>query len=168
MDLKNAYKFCPLCGKSLTLKDNYLQCTGCGHHLYDNPLPCNAAIIENKQREILLVKRKFPPKKGFWDLPGGFIDAHESLEQSVKRELKEELNIKIKVLGLVGIYPGTYLYQKITHPTFGAVVCAEITAGKLSTSDDIDKYEFFPRGKILTQKLAFKSVKQALIDYLKL
>jgi NADH pyrophosphatase NudC (nudix superfamily) len=98
MEPKNFYKFCPKCGGNLVFqKENCLICRNCKFHFYINPLPCNAAIIENEKGEIMLVERKVDPKKGFWDWPGGFINPGESLEDSLKREIKEELNVENNV-----------------------------------------------------------------------
>jgi len=44
---------------------------------------------------VLLVKRKFNPGKGLWALPGGFLNAKQTLESSCLRELKEETGIKV-------------------------------------------------------------------------
>ena len=47
---------------------------------------------------VLLVKRKLPPFKGKWALPGGFVLKNESLETAVERELKEETGISVNYL----------------------------------------------------------------------
>jgi len=47
---------------------------------------------------VLLVKRKYPPFKGSWAIPGGFVLEKESLEEAVKRELKEEAGIEVNYL----------------------------------------------------------------------
>ncbi len=47
---------------------------------------------------VLLIQRKIAPFKGMWALPGGLIGDHESLEQAVERELKEETGISINYL----------------------------------------------------------------------
>jgi 8-oxo-dGTP diphosphatase len=47
---------------------------------------------------VLLIKRKHLPYKGSWAIPGGFVEANESLEKAVKRELKEETGIEVNYL----------------------------------------------------------------------
>ena len=55
--------------------------------------------------KVLLIKRKNDPFKCKWALPGGFVDEHESLDNAVERELKEETgleNIRLKQFGTFG------------------------------------------------------------------
>ncbi len=47
---------------------------------------------------ILLIKRKFEPFQKFWALPGGLVKDEESLEDAVRRELKEEAGIDVNYL----------------------------------------------------------------------
>lgn len=53
---------------------------------------------------VLLIKRKNDPFKGKWALPGGFVDAHETLEQAAIRELEEETGLAINKLEQVGVF----------------------------------------------------------------
>jgi 8-oxo-dGTP diphosphatase len=163
----NAYKYCPVCSLPFAKKAKGLLICKNNHKLYINPIPCNAAIIENDKAEILLVKRKVDPMKGYWDWPGGFIEPGESFEESVKREIMEELNVEIKIEKILGIYKDTYLYQNIENPTLCIVVVAKIIKGKLKASDDIDGFKFFSRKEVLNQKFAFDSVKKGIKDFLK-
>lgn len=168
MHPKKAYKFCPRCGSSLKAKaDNLLFCSNCHFKFYINPVPCNGVIIENEKQEILLVRRAVAPKKGFWDLPGGFININEDLEQSVKREIKEELAVEIEVEKILNVYYDHYSYQKISFPTLGIVAIAQIVGGKLSAADDVKTFKYFKEKEIPYQKIAFESIKQALRDYFK-
>ncbi|OUL62168.1 NUDIX domain-containing protein [Flavobacterium sp. AJR] len=50
---------------------------------------------QNNQLYVLLIQQKFGTKESYWALPGGLVKNDESLEQAVKRELKEETNIKV-------------------------------------------------------------------------
>lgn len=65
---------------------------------YPRPaLTVDAIIVagRNDHRMILLILRKSDPYKGKWALPGGFVDADETLESACKRELKEETGLVI-------------------------------------------------------------------------
>ncbi len=167
MDPINVYKFCPKCGGGLEVKkENLLVCRKCGFKFYISALPCNAAIVENERGEILLVKRKLDPGKGFWDLPGGFLDGGESLEDSVKREIKEELQVEGKMGKIIGIYEDKYLFQGINYPILTTVVSASITSEKLHASDDIESFSFVPKEEVLGRRFAFASITKGISDYL--
>ena len=55
----------------------------------------NAILIRlrNNKKEILLVLRAQDPDKGWWDIPGGYLDWDETLEEATSRELKEETGL---------------------------------------------------------------------------
>lgn len=168
MNPNKAYKFCPRCGGNLNPQGkNLLICSNCGFNFYINAIPCSAVIIENEKQEIMLVKRKFDPMKGYWDWPGGFFDAGESLENSVKREIKEELGIKIKLGKIIGVYEDIYKFQNIVNYTLCTIVSAKITGGEIRALDDVSEYKYFPKNQILKQKLAFAYMKKGISDYLK-
>lgn len=60
-------------------------------------------LLEDKGK-ILLVKRAFPPFKGKWALPGGYIEYGETAEKAAAREAKEETGLDVEIVGLVGVY----------------------------------------------------------------
>ncbi len=61
-----------------------------------------AAVIVNEHNRILITQR-MPDShlSGFWEFPGGKIDEHESPQQALKREIKEELDADVEVLRLL-------------------------------------------------------------------
>jgi HAD superfamily hydrolase (TIGR01450 family) len=60
-----------------------------------------AALIFNRNKQVLLIKRK---DNSYWALPTGRMERGETLEEAVVREIMEELNLKIRVKNLVGLY----------------------------------------------------------------
>ena len=57
-----------------------------------------AAVILNEDNKILIAQRNFKKSQGgLWEFPGGKIEQGETKEQAIIREIKEELNIDIKV-----------------------------------------------------------------------
>ncbi len=59
------------------------------------------ALIFNDQGQMLLMQRAkgAANEPGFWAKPGGAIEFEETAEQAIKREIKEELNIDIEIIG---------------------------------------------------------------------
>lgn len=163
------YRFCPKCGSVADRKlPNLLICKNCDYNFYINPAPTNAIILENSRGEILLVKRKFEPMKGFWDLPGGFIEIGESIEESSLREIKEELGIDISEVTYFKSYPDEYLYQGINVKTLGITLVGKISDNaEINPADDVEEAKFYKKEDISFEEIAFESIKQALRDYIK-
>ena len=169
MEVSHAYVFCPRCSHKFKQEEkNLLVCSHCKYNYYISPLPCNAAIIENENGEILLLKRATDPQKGFCDLPGGFIEPGEDFISSLQREIKEELNCELDVKQIIGAYTDIYVYQDIALPTLGIVAICSISSGDLKPADDTSEYHYVAKDEVLSQKIAFLSIKQALRDYLDL
>ena len=65
-------------------------------------LGCGAAIF-NDDRALLLVHRLRAPEANCWGLPGGKVEWMEPTEDAVRREILEELDIHIRITGLIVI-----------------------------------------------------------------
>lgn len=166
------YSFCPKCGDKLNKENkNLLICQKCNYHFYISPKPCNALILENDTGEILFVKRRDNPQKGYWDLPGGFVDINENVEQSAVREAKEELGIDLKDFHYIGSYCDLYNYNGVQFNTIGFVFTGKIGNQKVEAHDDASEAKYFDPNNIPEKDLellAFPSLLHAIKLYLKL
>jgi 8-oxo-dGTP diphosphatase len=61
-------------------------------------------VVFDARRRVLLVRRKNPPFKGKYALPGGFADVGEKVEAACRRELLEETGVRAGRLHLLGVY----------------------------------------------------------------
>jgi len=164
----NKFKFCPKCGHRLGLKKLHgkrrLVCPNqkCQFIFYQNCKPTASAIF-TKGDKVLLTKRAVEPKKGYWDAPGGFLEKDEHPEVGLKREMREELGVEIKIIKILGIYMGEYL-EKHPESTLNIYYLAKITKGKIRPADDITEAQWFGKNEI-PKKLAFKNNRQAIKDW---
>ncbi|HEY7868115.1 MAG TPA: NUDIX hydrolase [Methylomirabilota bacterium] len=68
----------------------------------DAPRVGVGAVIVDGAR-VLLVKRGQPPSQGKWSIPGGLIHLGERLEDAVRREIREECDLEVRLLGVCGV-----------------------------------------------------------------
>ncbi len=168
LDMKTTFIHCPKCGGLLLPKDyKLLVCTSCAFEFYQNPKACNAVILENPKKEILLVKRKDEPRKGFWDLPGGFMEINESAEEAASREVWEEVGLKVENLKYFASYADRYLYRGDLYHTICLSFYGQVADIKPVSGDDAAAAKFFHPKKIPFNQLSFKSTSRALRHYLR-
>ncbi len=140
------YKNCPECGGLLEDKlikqenTKRLICKECRFIFYINPIPAVAVILFNKNKEILLVKRKYEPQSGDWSLPAGFLEYNETAEQNAIREAKEETNLNIRINRLFDVYSG---FDDPRKHVLLVVYYGEIIGGELKPGDDAAEAIFF-------------------------
>jgi len=63
-------------------------------------LAVSAAIVRDGR--VLIVRRAQPPLAGMWTLPGGVVEAGETLHEAVIREVREETGLAVAPLALAG------------------------------------------------------------------
>jgi 8-oxo-dGTP diphosphatase len=111
-------------------------------------------VIEDMNGNIVLIRRKYPPFKGFYALPGGFIEKNEKPKQALIREVKEETNLTIKIKEKIGIFdaPGRDPRGNI-HST--AYKCIVNDTTSMSSGDDSIEVYLIPKDQLKNIELAF-------------
>ena len=71
-------------------------------------------VLSGRDR-VLLVRRRNPPLAGDWSLPGGMLELGETLEQGVRRELREETGLLVEPVRIAAVL------DRIHHDQAGAV-----------------------------------------------
>lgn len=102
----DTFIFCPRCATPLVPKvvsgRERATCPACSFIFWNNPLPVVAGIIEH-QGEIILARNIGWPES-WYGLVTGFLEAGETPEDGLRREVKEEINLDVTGLTFVGVY----------------------------------------------------------------
>lgn len=92
-------------------------------------------VILNKKNKVLLLeaseKTKIPGK---WSFPGGHIELKESVENSLKREIKEETNLEIKDISPIN--------TEVIKDTYTIIFSATYLSGEIQLSDEHKNYRW--------------------------
>ena len=101
-------------------------------------LAVSAAIFRDGR--VLLVRRAGAPAKGLWTLPGGRVEVGETLADAVRREVLEETQLTIDVIGLAG-YRESILPQAVGDRGRHFVIlpfAARWVGGEVMLNDELD------------------------------
>ncbi len=163
------FRYCPGCGaKGIALRgDGSVSCKKCGYHFYFNVAAAVAGLIADDIGRLLLTVRAHDPKKGALDLPGGFVDPDETAEDALKREIKEELNLKVEKCSYFQSFPNTYTYDNITYKTLDlAFVCTIGSFKDQKLSEEIQDVLFVEPADIDLNRIGFDSIRDIVSSYL--
>ena len=115
----SAFRFCPNCATPLEwiVQDEdsgpkeRLRCPACGFTHWNNPTPVLAAIVEYRGQVLLARNAAWPAK--MFALITGFMEAGETPQEGIAREVKEETNLDVTETHIVGAYDFQRMNQDI-------------------------------------------------------
>lgn len=168
-ELRNNFAYCPRCGKNtLTVKSpKSFECSNCEFIFYINVAASVAAIITDQTGRVLIAIRKNDPAKDTWDLPGGFLETDETIEECLVREIIEELNVEITEAQYFCSFPNKYHYKGITYSTIDLTyICKVEDFSTLKAADDVKDFIFCPLKELKPENFGLDSIKKIIEQYL--
>jgi ADP-ribose pyrophosphatase YjhB (NUDIX family) len=159
-------KYCRNCGAATSVRtpddgDTKLRavCPACSTVHYENPLNVVGTIpwiIEGGELKVLLCQRNIEPRKGYWTLPAGFMELHETTAQGALRETQEEAGADI----LLGS-----LFTLINVERVGQVhffYTAQLQSTQFNPGHETMATMLVTQANIPWADLAFRTVKETL------
>lgn len=107
-----------------------------------SPVPA-VGVACFRGREILLIRRGQPPRRGEWSLPGGRVQWGERLIDAAIRELREETGVEAEILGLVDVVDGLFLETEPARHYVLVDYLARWRGGDPQAGDDAAEARFF-------------------------
>ena len=159
------FHFCPKCGSRNFVENNEKskKCLACGFVYYFNSSAAVVAVIENSTNDILVATRAKAPAKGTFDLPGGFIDMHETAEQAVCREVLEETGLRIDSVHYLFSIPNIYVYSDFeVHTVDMFFRCKTNEFSGLKANDDVSALQFIARSKLNPDDFGLISIRKGI------
>lgn len=157
--------FCSNCGSDqlnfiIPTGDNRPRhvCPQCDTIHYSNPKIITGClpIWEN---QVLLCKRAIEPRKGYWNIPAGFMENGEAVEDGAKREVWEEAEANVNILGTLAIYSIPQINQVYV------IFLGELQNLNFGIGEESLEVQLFTEEAIPWQDIAFYSSGFALKKY---
>jgi NAD+ diphosphatase len=143
--MRYEFRFCPHCSRELmpiaAAEDSgpktRLRCPACGYTHWNNPTPVLAAVIELADRDgQLLLARNAAWQGRMFGLVTGFMEAGESPQEGVAREVAEETSLAVDSLAIIGVYDFQRMNQVI-------IAYHAVARGEIVLSPELAEYRLF-------------------------
>ena len=142
------FKFCPQCATPLKMVTQLedggekarLRCPACGYTHWNNPTPVLAAVVE-LNGQILLARNAAWSGRMF-ALITGFMEAGETPQGGIAREIKEETNLDASALNLIGVYDFQRMNQII-------VAYHAVCTGEVKLSPELVEYKLYDPADVM-------------------
>lgn len=167
--MSQSFVYCPICGSRdfASAGPNLLVCGQCDFHHHLNPVVAVAGFLADSSRRILMIRRAKEPAKGKLALPGGFVDIGETGEEALRREIKEEVNLRADEIKYLMSHPNEYLYRGRVVPVLDLFYTATVQSWEtLAALHEVQSFLLLDPAAISPDELAFISMRAALKRYL--
>ena len=145
--MTHPFRFCPNCATALAAlsqmedggEKTRLRCPACDYTHWNNPTPVLAAVIDYKGKVLLARNAAWPGK--MFALITGFMEAGETPEGGIEREIKEETSLNTQSLKLIGVYDFQRMNQVI-------IAYHAVCTGEVSLSPELVDYRLYELDQI--------------------
>ncbi len=158
--------YCPKCGSDriawrVPADDDRQRhvCEACGEIHYQNPRNVAGCIIEDTGK-ILLCRRAIEPRRGYWTIPAGFMENHETLREAATRETLEEARATAHEPTLYALFNLPHISQVY------AVFRAGLAGDGAAAGPESEAVNWFAPDEIPWDRLAFPVIHESLQLYL--
>jgi NAD+ diphosphatase len=140
--MTSEFKFCPNCATPLSMVTEMedggpkarLRCTHCDYTHWNNPTPVLAAVVEYEGKILLARNAAWSGEK--YALITGFMEAGETPEGGIEREIAEETNLSTSALKLIGVYDFQRMNQVI-------IAYHAVCSGEVKLSPELVDYKLY-------------------------
>jgi NAD+ diphosphatase len=111
LDWERDHRFCGRCGgvNSLSPRERAMACEPCGTVLYPRIAPCVITLVTDG--DLMLLARSARFRRPMFSTLAGFIEAGESAEDTLRREVREEVGLEVGALHYFGSQPWPFPSQ---------------------------------------------------------
>ena len=158
-DWARTHRFCGSCGQPMTLApgERAMKCA-CGHTAYPRVSPAMMVLVK-KGPAILLARNVAVPAGGRMSALAGFVEAGESIEDAIHREVREEVGVEVKDLAYFASQSWPFPHSLMIAFT------AEYAGGDIRCDPaEIAEARWFGPGDVLPELSPRQSISRALID----
>ena len=159
------FTHCPVCGSEQFVDNDFKsrRCVDCKFVYYLNPSSAYVAFITDGHGRLLVERRGCQPAKGKLDLPGGFADIGETVEEGVAREVLEETGLEVTAARYLFSIPNTYLYSGLEIPTLDLFfVCQVADITVVRAGDDAAACFWMPMSDIRPEDFGLLSISEGV------
>ncbi len=163
----NFIRHCPHCGshefKAQSTKE--FLCGACGFNFFTNSAAAAVALISDTEGRLLMCRRGRQPGLGMLDLPGGFAEPSEKIEDALQREIQEELQCEVYDVQYFASEGNHYIFSGyMVFTTDMAFTCR--LKGKPEAADDVASLVWLRPEEINLDEIAFDSIRQLTAKYI--
>ena len=156
--------FCPSCGEKTFKeeKNKKYHCRACDFIFYWNVAAAVAVIIRYRE-QVLFTIRARDPGQGLFDLPGGFSEPQETLEDVARREIREELKLELNNLRYLFSLPNLYPYKDVHYHTIDAFFETRLEQmPSIVAGDDVMGFEWKHLNDVSLDQIALPSIRACI------